>query len=366
MGNSVIKQDKKFRDLIFVVTEEKFCPLYNVGEELKIESSSITVPSFKSVCLFLAEEIIKIASSRDSFGGFSKLDGIQKSRFDCGGCDGLIRFEYKKDKDFATLQMKLLTESEERRRRRHLDKFFGVLRQLDIFESLDDDALSDLTLLLELKTIPVDKVVLKKGEPRTPLFIILSGKVAVMADDGQHLAEIESGEIFGEMSLLSGEPATNSIHTIEETQVAMLSNKNFKHVLKKYPILHLFLLKMLVDRAQTMTLRSGYITSGMTADLAEIHMVDLLQLINSNQKTGTIDLALNTGTAAVFFKEGEIIQVRYLEFPDKDALLKLLAIKEGYFSYTRGIPPDLENVPPVGDFMGMIMEGLQRIDEERD
>ena len=73
MGNSVIKQDKKFRDLIFVVTEEKFCPLYNVGEELKIESSSITVPSFKSVCLFLAEQIIKIASSRDSFGGFSKF-----------------------------------------------------------------------------------------------------------------------------------------------------------------------------------------------------------------------------------------------------------------------------------------------------
>jgi len=33
----VIKQDKKFRDLIFVVTEEKFCPIYNVGEELKIE-----------------------------------------------------------------------------------------------------------------------------------------------------------------------------------------------------------------------------------------------------------------------------------------------------------------------------------------
>jgi len=360
----MIKKDRKIRDVIFVVTGEKSCPLYNVGEELKIENSSITVPSFKSVCLFLAEELIKIATSRDNFSGFSNLDRTQKSSFDCGGCAGLIRFEFKKEKDFATLQMKLLTQAEERRRRRHLDKFFAVLRKLDIFESLDDDALIDLTSLLELKTIPVDKVVLKKGEPGTSLFIILSGKVAVMADDGQHLAEIESGEIFGEMSLLSGEPVTNSIHTIEGTQVAMLSNKNFKHILKKYPILHLFLLKMLVDRAQTMTLRSGYITSGMTADLAEIKTVDLLQLINSNHKTGTIDLALNTGTATVSFKEGEIIQVRYLEFADKDALFELLAIKEGYFSYTKGILPELENVPPVGDFAEMVAEGLQRIAEE--
>ncbi len=358
------KQNKKIRDVIFIVTEEKFCPFYNVGEELKVEDSSITVPSFKSVCLFLAEEIINITSSRDSFGGFSKFGGIQKSRFDCGGCAGLIRFEYKKEKDFATLQMKLLNEAEDRRRRRHLDKFFGVLRQLDIFESLDDDALSDLTLLLELKTIPVNKVVLKKDEPGTHLFIILSGKVAVMADDGQHIAEIESGEIFGEMSLLSGEAVTNSIHTIEETQVAMLSSKNFKHVLKKYPVLQLFLLKLLVDRAQTMTLRSGHITSGMTGDLAEINTVDLLQLINSSQKTGTVDLTLNTGTATVSFSEGEIIQVGYLEFIDKDALFELMAIKEGHFSYTKGITPDLEHIPPIGSFMGMIMEGLQRIDEK--
>jgi len=361
---SVITQEKKFRDGLFIVTQEKSCPLYDVGEVLKIENSSITVPSFKPVCMFLAEKISKISISQDSFSRFPKFDGIQKSKFDCGGCSGLIRFEYKKDKDFATLQMKMLAGTTERRRRRHLDKFFGVLRQLDVFESLDDDALIGLTSLLELKTIPVDNVVLKKGEVGTHLFIILSGKVAVIAADGLHLAEIESGEIFGEMSLLSEEPVTNSFHTIEGTQVAMLSNNNFKHILKNYPILHLFLLKMLVNHAQTTTLRSGDITSGMTGDLTEINTVDLLQLINSSQMTGTIDFALNTGMATVSFKEGEIIQVRYLEFTDKDAFFELLAIKKGRFSYTKGISPDLENVPPIGGFMGMIMEGLQRIDEE--
>ncbi len=94
---------------------------------------------------------------------------------------------------------------------------------------------------------------------------------AVINDHGTKVAEIKAGEIFGEMSLLSGEPVSNSIHTTEETQVAMLSVKNFRDILRRYQILQLFLLKLLVDRAQTVALRTGNITSGMTGKLAEIN-----------------------------------------------------------------------------------------------
>ena len=143
----------------------------------------------------------------------------------------------------------------------------------------------------------------------------------------------------------------------------MLSVKNFKHVLKMYPVLQLFLFKMLVDRAQTLTLRSGNITSGMNGELAEISTVDLFQLINSSQKTGTIDLVLEEGRAMVFFKEGEIVHARFLNLRDNDAVFALLGVKSGHFTYTKGIPHDLDELPPIGGFMGLMMEGLQRIDE---
>jgi CRP-like cAMP-binding protein len=363
-GYIVKNRANAFRDAIFIVVEERSCPIYNVGEEFKVEKYCLSVPSHKPDCLFLAQEIAKIVASKDSFVGFSKF-GSQKSRFDCGGCEGLIHFEFKKERDFATRQMKLLSETEERRRRQHLDKFFGVLRGLDIFESLDDDALSDLTLLLEMRTIPIDKVVIKKGDPGSDLYIVLKGLVAVLADDGSRVAEMGTGEIFGEMSLLSGEPVTSTVHTLAVTQVAMLSMKNFKHVLKKYPILQLFLFKMLVARAQALALRSGNITSGMNGELVEISAVDLFQLINSAQKTGTIDLTLEQGKAMVYFKEGEIVQARFLNLRDQDAVFGLLGKKNGHFTYTKGIPPELDNLPPIGGFMGMMMEGLQRIDEHR-
>ena len=46
----------------------------------------------------------------------------QKAKFECGGCTGLIRFEYKKDKGFATLQMKLLAAAERREKIKRVSK----------------------------------------------------------------------------------------------------------------------------------------------------------------------------------------------------------------------------------------------------
>ena len=358
------KQAKPFRDAIFIVTQESSCPIYNVGQEIKVENFSISFSSYKPGCLHLAQEVINIVSTRDNLGGFSKFAN-QKSTFNCGGCEGFINFEFKKEKDFATLQMKLLNEAEEKKRRKHLDKFFGVLRKLSIFEPLEDDALSDLTLLLDLKKIPVDKIICKKGEMASNLYILLQGRVAVMAEDGGKIAEMGAGEIFGEMSLLSGEPINNTVQTIEPSHLALLSVKNFRQAIVKYPILQVFIFKMLVERAQTMALRSGNITSGMNGLLSEISMVDLFQLVNSAQKTGMIELMLNQGKAYVLFKDGQIVHARYQKMRNQDAVFAMLSEHEGHFTYTKGLPEELNKLPPIGDFMAVLMTGLQRLDEQQ-
>ncbi|MDH4317125.1 MAG: DUF4388 domain-containing protein [Desulfobulbaceae bacterium] len=358
------KEDVKFRDAIFLIVDEESCPLYSVGEEIKVENYGLTMSSYKPGCLYLAKKISSIVTSKESFGGISKLS-TQKTRFDCGGCEGLIHFQYKKDKDFSTMQMKLLEEAEQNRRKKHLEKYFGILRKIKLFDPLEDDALADLTSLLEFKTIPFAKVVVKKGSPGTNFFIILDGQVELKADDGNKLAEFGKEEIFGEMSLLSAEPFQHTILAAKTTRLAMLSVKNFKEIIKKYPILQMFLFKLLVERAQAMTIKSGNIASGMTGELSEIAMVDLFQLINTSGKTGTVDLALAKGRAMVFFKDGEIVYARYLNFRKKEAIHELLGITSGNFSYTKGIPDILENEPSLGGFMGLIMEGLQKVDENR-
>jgi CRP-like cAMP-binding protein len=359
------KKEEKFRDAIFIIVNEDSCPLYSVGEEIKVESYGLSMSSYKPSCLYLARQVASVVASKLSFGGISKVS-TQKTRYDCGGCEGLIHFEYKKDRDFATLQMKLLEEAEEKRRKRHLERYFGVLRKIKLFDPLEDDALADLTVLLEFKTIPFGKMVVKKGSPGTNFFIILQGNVEIRADDGSKLVDLGEGEMFGEMSLLSAEPFLHSVVSLNTSQLALLSVKNFKEILKKYPVLQMFLFKLLVDRAQTMSLKSGNIASGMTGELSEIAPVDLFQLINVSRKTGTIDLTLDKGRGMVFFREGEIVYAGYLKFRKKEAVYALLGMTSGHFSYTKGIPDILNNAAPIGGFMGMMMEGVQSIDESQD
>lgn len=363
---------KKVQDAVFIITSEDSCPLYDVGEEIKVENYHLSVSAYKPGCLHLTQKITQIIEPEQRGTTFPQLGrratnpAGKKNRFDCGGCDGMIHFEYKQEKDYETLQMKLLRDTEMQRRKQHLQKFFSVLRALDIFEALDDDSLTDLTLLLDLKTILPNKAIVKKGDPGSNLYIVLKGQTALINDDGSTILQIGPGEIFGEMSLLSGEPAAHGVHTIDATQLATMSAKNFKRVLKKYPILQMFLFKLLVDRAQTMTLHSGNITSGMTGELSEISVVDLFQLIHTSQKTGKVELTSEPHTANVFFHDGEIVAAHFLDLQDKDALSGILEIRKGHFNYARGIPPELQGTPPLGGFMGLMMEALQKIDEHKD
>jgi len=351
------KPEDKYRDAAFFITEVRSCPIYDAGEELKVQNFNLLTPSYKPSCLHLAQKIADIVTVKENISGLPSISG-QKSQFDCGGCEeGMMHFEYKKGKDFATLQMKMLQGAKDRCNRKLVEQHFEELRRFDIFKPLNDSSLIDLTLLLEFKTIPKDKRVVKKGAPGNHLYIVMQGTAAVIKDDGSKIAEIKPGEIFGEMSLLSGEPVSNSIHTTEETKVATLGVKHFRDILRSYHILQLFLLKMLVDRAQTVALRSGKITTGMTGKLAETNAADLFRMINSARKTGAVHLSLKEGRAVVFFKEGEIVYARFQKHRQKDAVYALMAEKNGNFSYTRGLPPELEKSPPLDEFMGLMLEG---------
>jgi len=341
-------KEEKYRDTTFVIMEERSCPIYDIGDELKVQDFSLVTSNYKASCLHLALKIADIVTIKKNISGPIQTAGGPKVQFDCGGCEeGMIFFEYKKEKDFATLQMKMLKDAQERRNRTLIEQYFGQLRKLDIFKSLNDSALVDLTLLLEFKTIPKNKRVVKKGAPGNNLYIILKGLVAVMNDSRLKVAELRAGDIFGEMSLLSGEPVSSSIHTIEETEVATLSVKNFRDILRSYHVLQFFLLKILADRSQKVALRSGNIASGMTGSLADISTTNLFKMIKEARKTGGLHLALKEGKAVVFFKEGNIVYARYGKYRQQEAVIVLLDEKNGNFQYTRGIPKELANSPTI-------------------
>ena len=356
----------EFRNAVFVVTEEHACPIYNVGEEINIQDSTLTLESEKPLCLMLVQELLRTMTTTRSFERRFTQTGMQRAKFECGGCSGLIRFEYKKEKAFSTLQMNLLQVARQRAKMRHVEVFFDLLKNMEIFEPLQDNDLRDLSAMLKLKRYGAHKVIIQEGDRGTHLYIILSGNVVVVKEDGEVVAEMTTGQIFGEMSLLSGEPTYPSVHSASEVQVATLNAKDFKHVLNKYPILQIFFYRLLVNRAQVNSMRSGKISSGMSGDLADINAVELFQLINSGGKTGTVEFVFSSSRASVLFNEGEIVGSVYDQEEGKEAVFSLLAKVKGTFTYTTGLSDEEMKQQVLGGFMGIIMEGIRRVDEAMD
>ncbi len=354
----------QFRNGVFIITEERHCPLYNVGEELEVDEGILRLPAAKPTCLTLTSDLIELASEDVAYEQY--LQGSRKkTKFECGGCTGIIRFEFKKEKEFSTIQMKLLAASERREKLKSVAHFAGLLRNIEIFQPLSDDDLLDLATLLKLEDYNWGFPIIQKGDPASNLYILISGRVEVMDEDGVTLAEMGRGEVFGEMSLLSGDSVTTTIMAMEPCQIAALSQKNFRHVLNRFPALQVFFYKLLVSRITTINYqRAEELASGMVGQLADIPPLELLQMINSNQKTGRLKLEVGDKKADLLFNEGELVFASYNSKEGREAFYDVLALNEGRFKFIQGLSLREMAMDVLGGFMGMLMEGMKRIDDE--
>jgi len=353
----------QFRNGVFIITEEKHCPLYNVGEELRVDEGFLKLPGSKPTCLTLTSDLIELASRDIIYESY--IHGNKgKAKFDCGGCTGIIRFEYKQLKEFATVQMKLLAAADRRAKLKSSIDFADLLRSIAIFEPLSDNDLLDLAVLLKLEEYHWGFPILQKGDPPSYLFIIISGKVEVMDEDGVRLAEMGRGDVFGEMSLLSGDSVTTTIMAMEPCRIATLSQKNFRHVLNRFPALQVFLYKLLVGRITSINLqRAEELSSGMVGQLADIPPIELCQMINSNQKTGRLQLEVGQKKASLLFNEGELVSAAFNGKVEKEAFYDTLAITDGRFKFIQGLGAKEMKLDVLGGFMGMLMEGMRRVDD---
>ncbi len=355
----------EYKDGVFIIVREDGCPVYNKGEEFVILNSTLTVDFEKPVCLILVDQIQEALREKP---GKQRLTqhGLKRSRFECGGCgeENKIIFEYKQEKAFSTLQMNLLRLAEKKEKKRHVEMLVDVLSEMKVFEHLDERDLRDLAALLKIKKFLPHKVLIKEGERGRYIYITLSGTVRVLKGEKKEVVnEMTTGEIFGEMSMLSSEPAAASVHTLSVAEFATLNTKDLKFILAKYPVLQLFFYRLLVNRAQVTLLRSGKISSGMSGELLDINSVELFQLINAGGKSGRVDLNFPEGRGSVLFYDGEIIEAEFMGILDKEAVYAILAKTEGSFTYSTGIDDMDKELPVIGGFMGLLMEGLRRIDE---
>jgi CRP/FNR family transcriptional regulator, cyclic AMP receptor protein len=127
------------------------------------------------------------------------------------------------------------------------------LRQVPLFESLDDDAAKQLCDLLETLDCEKQKVLFRAGEAGDAMYIIERGKVRISVDaaNGRELTltELGRGDFFGEMALLDGQPRSANATTSEESRLAVLSRQHFlSFIMRGNPNVALEMMTALANR----------------------------------------------------------------------------------------------------------------------
>jgi len=126
------------------------------------------------------------------------------------------------------------------------------LRQVPLFESLDDEAAKKLCQLLETLDCEAQKVLFRAGDAGDAMYLIERGKVriSVQATDGRELTltELGRGDFFGEMVLLDGQPRSANAAVAEESRLAVLSREHFLSFMRSNPNVALEMLTALAHR----------------------------------------------------------------------------------------------------------------------
>ena len=125
-----------------------------------------------------------------------------------------------------------------------------TLRQVPLFESLDDEATHELCDLLENLDCKAGAVLFRAGDEGDAMYLIEEGKVriCVRAKDGHEvtLTELHRGDFFGEMALLDGKPRSADARVAENA--AVLSREHFLSFVRTNPNVALEMLTALANR----------------------------------------------------------------------------------------------------------------------
>lgn len=128
----------------------------------------------------------------------------------------------------------------------------STLKQSSLFSELEDSELALIASLCLKRKVPKGSILFYAGDPGNSCYMLLDGKIKIVvnADDGrEHILGILSAhDLFGEMSLLDGEPRSASAIAVEESNVVVIQRDDFLKVLADKPMIPMKLLSVLSRR----------------------------------------------------------------------------------------------------------------------
>lgn len=117
---------------------------------------------------------------------------------------------------------------------RRADPKIQTLARLQLFSECNRTELDLIAQLGDITTVPGGTILVTQGGPGTECMVIVDGFATVTAN-GQRLATLGRGEVFGELSLLTGAPRNATVTATTPLTVLVMHPSSFRGMLQAVP-----------------------------------------------------------------------------------------------------------------------------------
>lgn len=111
-------------------------------------------------------------------------------------------------------------------------KYEMLAKRVALFKGISPEDVGKIIARGLVMTMEKGNTIFYKGTTGNQMFVILSGKVSLF-DGPKHLADLRTGDMFGEMALINNEPRSATAVAAESTQLFILSETFFQKLMTK-------------------------------------------------------------------------------------------------------------------------------------
>ena len=122
-----------------------------------------------------------------------------------------------------------------------------VLQKISIFKGLELDHIQRLLKVGTSQRYSIGETIYSIGDESTDMLVLLQGRLVVTSAAGDVLGEIKPGMPTGEMGVLTNQPRSANIASVENSVVVMIGRDALVSVLASNQTLHIIILKNVVE-----------------------------------------------------------------------------------------------------------------------
>ena len=248
------------------------------------------------------------------------------------------------------------------------------LKHSDLFENQPEEVLEAVLAQGQFLEFGPGDVVFRQGDQGDRLYIVKSGVLEILsqpvdAPEPQPIAYLGTGEVLGELALLTGSPRSATVRSPEHAELFVIDGPVFLDLMGKLPMFARNLSVVLAKRLETTTLKvpraSGKQLQG---NLRFFDLATVIQTLIGSHQTGNLVVSQEQGKqkiAEIFFFRGNIARAKYKQLTGDDAVFQLFQSPlEGEFSFTsRNVAEDEVQADITMPAISLLMESVRLQDE---